>query len=143
MISNKFYVYLLISDLKKNTYIGATVDVKHRLRQHNKELSGGAIYTSDKVLEGEKWSVHCYISEFPTWQTALQFEWKWKQISRKLTKGYKTTLKNRIDALTQLLALKQSTSTAIPYDSWDKPPMINYLETNETVLLNTSSVLTE
>ena len=55
---DKFYVYLLISDLYQHSYIGATIDYNHRLRQHNKELVGGAIYTSNIVLRGEKWNIH-------------------------------------------------------------------------------------
>ena len=35
------YVYLLVST-KGNTYVGATVDLNRRLRQHNKEIKGGA-----------------------------------------------------------------------------------------------------
>jgi structure-specific endonuclease subunit SLX1 len=63
--------------------VGATVDVDRRLRQHNKELAGGAHATGMKVNKGETWQRICYVSGFPTWQAALQFEWRWKQISRK------------------------------------------------------------
>ena len=35
------YCYMLYTD-KNQTYIGATIDPDRRLRQHNKEISGGA-----------------------------------------------------------------------------------------------------
>ena len=127
---DKFYVYLLISDLYQHSYIGATIDYNHRLRQHNKELVGGAIYTSNIVLRGEKWNIHRFVSGFPTWQAALQFEWRWKQISRtvvkKQTTNKKMTIKIRMEALQILLSLNQSTSKAIPYSSWNSPPEINH-----------------
>ena len=77
------YVYLLVSS-DDATYVGATVDLDRRLRQHNKEIKGGAHATSAKVLKGETWVRACHVSGFPDWQAALQFEWRWKQISRNL-----------------------------------------------------------
>jgi len=46
-----FFVYLLLSSATRGqqTYIGATVDLDHRLRQHNKEIKGGAHATSIQV----------------------------------------------------------------------------------------------
>jgi len=40
-----WFCYLLISNDKKRTYIGSTVNIKRRLRQHNGEIKGGAKYT--------------------------------------------------------------------------------------------------
>ena len=48
------YVYLLLSS-DNATYIGATVDLDRRLRQHNKEIKGGAHATGAKVAKGETW----------------------------------------------------------------------------------------
>ena len=48
------YVYLLVST-NGNTYVGATVDLTRRLRQHNKEIKGGAHATGIKVEQGEIW----------------------------------------------------------------------------------------
>lgn len=61
---NEFYVYLL-ECTDKSTYVGATVDLDHRLRQHNKELVGGAHATSIKVVEGHAWERVCHITGFP------------------------------------------------------------------------------
>ena len=116
------FVYLLNSS-NNATYVGATVDLEKRLRQHNKEIKGGAYATGIKVEKGEKWERACYVEGFPDWQAALQFEWRWKQLSRKLpTKLF--PLKRRMMALKQLLELESSTSKAIPYSEWKTQPNI-------------------
>lgn len=118
-----FFVYLLVST-KGNTYVGATVDLDRRLRQHNKELKGGAHATSMKVEKGETWTRACHVAGFPDWPSALQFEWRWKQLSRKLPLKM-VPLERRMTALKQLLALTQTTSKAIPYSEWPSPPLVN------------------
>lgn len=117
------YVYLLLSS-DNATYVGATVDLERRLRQHNKEIKGGAHATGSKVEKGENWVRACHVSGFPDWSSALQFEWRWKQISRKLPqKMY--PLERRMIALKQLLALERPTSKAMAYTEWPSPPQIN------------------
>jgi predicted GIY-YIG superfamily endonuclease len=116
------FVYLLESS-NGATYVGATVDLDRRLRQHNKELSGGAHMTGTKVARGETWIRAAHVSGFPDWQAALQFEWRWKQLSRKLPARMEP-LKRRLLALKQLLALERSTSKAIPYVEWPAPPHV-------------------
>jgi len=103
------YVYLLQSD--KKTYIGATTDVKRRLRQHNRELKGGAKYTSQG-----NWTCVGYVSGFPTWKEALKFEWKWKQLSRSVPSAY--SLQRRLEALNLLIASGKSTTTSMPFGEW-------------------------
>jgi structure-specific endonuclease subunit SLX1 len=76
------FVYLLVST-SGSTYVGATVDLDRRLRQHNKEIKGGAHATGAKVAQGESWTRAAHVSGFPDWPAALQFEWRWKHISRK------------------------------------------------------------
>lgn len=117
-----FYVYLLLST-NNSTYIGATVDLNRRLRQHNKEISGGAIATTNKVLNGEAWVRVAHVEGFPDWQSALQFEWRWKQISRKLNKNM-IPLERRMLALKQLLALDRPTSKAKLYSEWPESPKV-------------------
>ena len=117
------FVYLLEST-KGATYVGATVDLERRLRQHNKELKGGAHTTSMKVAKGESWSRVCYVEGFPDWQAALQFEWRWKQLSRKLPAM--NPLKKRMMALKQLLDLERPTQKAKTYLEWTTPPMIQW-----------------
>ena len=117
-----FYVYLLEST-DKATYVGATIDVDRRLRQHNKEITGGAHATSAKVLKGEIWHRVCYVKNFPTWVAALQFEWRWKQLSRKLPMSM-IPIDRRKKALEQLLALERPTSKSVAYTEWVIPPEI-------------------
>jgi len=117
------YVYLLIST-KGNTYVGATVDLSRRLRQHNKEIKGGAHATGIKVSQGEIWTRAAHVSEFPNWQAALQFEWRWKQISRKYPLNM-NPLERRLNALKDLLALERPTSKAIAYSEWPVPPEVH------------------
>jgi structure-specific endonuclease subunit SLX1 len=117
------FVYLLEST-SGATYVGATIDVERRLRQHNKEIKGGAHATSMKVDKGETWTRICYVEGFPDWQAALQFEWRWKQLSRKLPNM--KPLKKRITALNQLLDLERPTQKAKSYAEWATPPLVQW-----------------
>jgi structure-specific endonuclease subunit SLX1 len=77
-----WFVYLLATTLAPSrTYVGATVDVERRLRQHNGQLKGGARATS-RVPGG--WYRVCYIKGFESKREALRFEWWWKRRSAKL-----------------------------------------------------------
>ena len=117
-----FYVYLLLSS-DNSTYVGATVDLERRLRQHNKEIKGGACATGIKVEKGETWIRAAHVEGFPDWQSALQFEWRWKQLTRKITlKCF--PLERRMMALKQLLALDRPTSKAKAYSEWPNPPQV-------------------
>ena len=118
------YVYLLVST-GGATYVGATVNLDRRLRQHNKEIKGGAHATSAKIARGETWTRHCYVAGFPDWTAALQFEWRWKQLSRKLPKRMNPH-DRRMKALDELLALERPTSKARAYSEWASPPSVIY-----------------
>ena len=116
------HVYLLVST-KGSTYVGATVDLERRLRQHNKEIKGGAHATGIKVSNGEIWTRAGYVSGFPDWQAALQFEWRWKQLSRKLPIKL-LPLERRMKALKELLALERPTAKAKSYAEWNTSPEV-------------------
>ena len=116
------YVYILQST-DGSTYVGATVNLERRLRQHNKEIKGGAHLTSAKVLKGETWKRVCYVSGFPDWSAALQFEWRLKQLSRKMSSKM-FPLERRMKALQELLSLERPTSKAMAYTEWISPPEI-------------------
>lgn len=131
-MSDKFYVYFLALDEcdmigtpGQKTYIGATVDLDRRLRQHNKEISGGAHATGAQVDKGSHWRRVCHVANFPTWQAALQFEWRWKNLSRrKDLLVIKDPIERRLKALDVLLSFDRSTSKAVPYSEWPVPPEI-------------------
>ena len=135
-----YYVYLLRANPSGATYVGATVDLSHRLRQHNREIKGGARATAARVSRGERWERVLYVEGFPDWSAALQFEWRWKHLSRKKGKGKgkgedkgedkgegedktksvqrSSPLERRMQALTQLLGLERATTNAIPFVDW-------------------------
>lgn len=119
-----WYVYLLVST-NNSTYIGATINLEHRLRQHNGEIKGGAVATSIKVKAGEVWKRACHVSGFPSWPAALQFEWRWKQLSRKLSQKM-FPLERRIQALIQLLKLEKPTTKSLPYSEWTTQPKVDF-----------------
>ncbi|MCJ7801928.1 MAG: GIY-YIG nuclease family protein [Candidatus Marinimicrobia bacterium] len=117
------FVYLLTST-HGSTYVGATVDLDRRLRQHNKEIKGGAHATGVKVAQGETWTRAAHVSGFPDWPATLQFEWRWKQISRKYP-AKMNPLERRMKALKDLLALERPTTKAIAYTEWLAPPEVH------------------
>ena len=121
------YVYLLMCT-DNATYVGATVDLNRRLRQHNGEIKGGAHATTSKVKKGKTWKRVCHVSGFPDWNATLQFEWRWKQISRKLEKNM-FPLERRMKALHQLLCLEQPTTKAKKYTEWEEQPTV-HIENN-------------
>ena len=132
------YVYILQST-DDCTYVGATVNLERRLRQHNKEIKGGAHLTSAKVLKGETWKRVCYVSGFPDWSAALQFEWRLKQLSRKMSSKM-FPLERRMKALQELLSLERPTSKAMAYTEWVSPPEIYWEDEKAQEYYYTSSI---
>ena len=112
-MQNSWYCYCLQSD-SKSTYIGATIEPDRRLSQHNRERSGGAKATG----RATGWKRICCVTGFPTQRDALQFEWKWKQLSKRETGS---PLEKRLKALTGLVNSEQSTQNATPFSSYDGP----------------------
>lgn len=123
-----YFVYF-IEATNGRTYIGATVDLDKRIRQHNKEIKGGAHATSMEVNKGHNWSYVCYLENCPTWSAALQCEWRWKYISRQIqkVKPYQIPKERRLEALEKLLSLDKPTSKAELYSSWLESPNVVYV----------------
>jgi predicted GIY-YIG superfamily endonuclease len=116
------FVYLLeCSD--GSTYVGATVDPDHRLRQHRGEIKGGAHATTMKIKQGHTWSRLLVVKGFPDWQSALQFEWAFKYYSRKYLK-IRNPLERRMNGLYDILHMERPTSKAMAYSEWPEPPEI-------------------
>ena len=118
------YCYLLYTN-EGQTYVGATVDPDRRLRQHNKELGGGAHATGIRVAQGLVWKRACVVS-LPEWRTALQFEWRWKQLGRTQCKGVRNPILRRLASLKTLLSLEKPTESAIPYEMYPEPLTITW-----------------
>lgn len=95
------FVYILREINGKRTYVGYTVNLERRLRQHNGELSGGAKYT-----RGRKWEFAAYLSGFPNKIIALQCEWKIKHSHNK------SGMNGRIEALQNIFLLEKLTSNS-------------------------------
>ncbi len=68
-------VYLI--KCSHRTYIGYTSDVSRRLRQHNREIKGGA-----RATRGGTWSLVCFVRGFQTIGAAMSYEWHWKHAAR-------------------------------------------------------------
>ena len=128
------YVYC-IQSTAGFTYVGATVDLDRRLRQHNGTLAGGARATKMRVDKGESWSRVCYVKNFPSWTAALQFEWRWKQLARRESRRLSSMEKRRV-ALDKLLAMERSTTAAIPFSDWDEPPVVVWETADDNVAVD-------
>lgn len=114
-VESMSFVYLLRAT-DGSTYVGATVDLQRRIRQHNREIQGGARYTGSKVERGHRWTRIAHIAGFPSWQAALQCEWRWKQLTRRQRSG--TPVYRRIAALVALMGLERATCNAVPFAEW-------------------------
>lgn len=108
------YCYILRNndDLHKNrTYNGYTNDPAHRIRQHNQEIKGGAIYT--KRYGSQSWEMYAVLRGFPDRQNALQCEWRIKHPARKRVRPVKyNNPEGRIVGLSEILHLDRWTSNS-------------------------------
>ena len=86
------------------------MDIDRRLLQHNQVQSGGA-----KATHGRQWTRLGHIIGFPHQRSALQFEWKWKNLSKKESGS---PVERRVKALIVLLNSEQSTSKATDYKEY-------------------------
>jgi predicted GIY-YIG superfamily endonuclease len=66
-----WFVYILESDDKRRTYVGATKRPNHRLRQHNGLISSGAKATR----RGRPWKRAILVKNLPDSHYALCLEW--------------------------------------------------------------------
>jgi structure-specific endonuclease subunit SLX1 len=112
----KCYLLATADGGSQKTYVGITPDLDRRLAQHNGEQSGGA-----KATHGRTWERICHVTGFPDHRAALQFEWRWKQISRRLTGS---PVDRRFEALQLLLGLDRPTTAAVPYSEYPAFPEV-------------------
>jgi len=71
--------YILQSTVVNKIYVGYTINVTHRLRQHNGEIVGGA----KKTKYGRPWRIICVIKGFFEVSAALRFEYRMQHGNRK------------------------------------------------------------
>ena len=86
--SDKWSCYIIKN--KNHTYVGVSNDVHKRLRAHNKEITGGAKYTTGV---GSGWEHICIIHGFRTKRESMQFEWALKHVPPRNAGGIKNRLK--------------------------------------------------
>jgi predicted GIY-YIG superfamily endonuclease len=111
-ISKIHYCYILRNrnppDVNR-TYNGYTVDPGKRIRQHNQEIKGGAIYT--KTWGNKSWEFCAILKGFPDHHNALQCEWRIKHPARKRVRPNRyNSPEGRIVGLNEILKLEQWTS---------------------------------
>jgi structure-specific endonuclease subunit SLX1 len=87
--------YCIISENNNRTYVGATNNFNKRIRQHNREISGGA-----KATSGYIWRPFIIIKGFVTRNDLLSFEWHFKHVKNLNIKGGKD---RRLKALNIIL----------------------------------------
>lgn len=110
--SDPWYCYILRNKTPNYahlTYNGSTNNPKRRLRQHNCEISGGAVYT--KKAPGN-WEIYFLMTGFPDHKNALSCEWRIKHTEGKpRTKRppHHSGIKGRIFAMNEILKLDQWT----------------------------------
>ncbi|KAH9258668.1 hypothetical protein BASA81_003170 [Batrachochytrium salamandrivorans] len=119
-----FSVYLLTPRTTEGflckSYVGFTTNLSRRLRQHNREIKGGAKKTS----RHEDWEFVCHVTGFPSQTAALQFEWMWQhplqsKLSRQVVRaemvgrkgvGRSGSVKRKLGELVWLLGLEERSS---------------------------------
>lgn len=79
--NKEWCVYLLTNSFNRSSYVGCTNRIRHRLRQHNGELAGGARATSRHGFVD--WRVQVRVDHIPSKTDALSLERLWKIESRK------------------------------------------------------------
>lgn len=132
---SQYYCYMIINENnnKIKNYIGFTTDPKKRIRQHNRELKGGAKYTS----KYDNWKYLFIIGGFKSKQEALQCEWKLKHPYNKYLGNYK----KRINYLDKILKIgnkfTKNTKQEIRYeDTYFLYININYKKLFEHLLFD-------
>ncbi len=105
MIKAKYFVYLLKSEVSNCTYIGYTIDIFRRLKQHNGIIATGG---AKKTRKNRPWKVVMYVS-FEFERTAMQYEFCLHH-----TKRYRRTsgVLNKMKIMKALLQQERICSTA-------------------------------
>lgn len=96
------YCLVLKENDRDCTYIGFTLNMRRRLRQHRRCIKGGAKCTHRRL--SCDWVVAAIVHGFLTAREARQFEWAWKR----LRGGNKTSpVTRRLQAMKTLMMRNQ------------------------------------
>ena len=114
-MSKKYYIYIIKAINKDRFYIGYTVDLIRRLKQHNREIKGGARATSRDM-----WSFLILI-KCDTWtkNQALSFEWHLKSHKRGWKSEISDPIERRFDLLKRTLVHEKFKD--LTFDIWINP----------------------
>ena len=111
--TSKYCCYMLSNNDGK-TYIGSTNNFKRRIRQHNKEITGGARYTSI-FMTPDGWKPVIIINGFKTHSNALSFEWRMKRYKNSMGKLKRVCgLIKRIENLFEIIKSNKVTNNCCP-----------------------------
>lgn len=105
-----YYCYILYNDKNTLTYVGITNNLTRRIRQHNTEIEGGAIYTTRMVRKhGVSWKFLCAFTfdssvSFDR-NVAMSVEWHLKFAAR-TRKGYRSHV-GRLQSIPFVLSNKK------------------------------------
>jgi predicted GIY-YIG superfamily endonuclease len=132
---DKLWFNYVIFESKKKTYIGSTVNIERRLRQHNNIIKGGAKYTRNGI-----WEYYCILYDINhTKNTALSYEWHLKHVKLKYynpkikrKKALEFFLKNKIKSkYDHILFVSKKYIHLTPFVS--NKVFIIYLDTTDTI----------
>jgi predicted GIY-YIG superfamily endonuclease len=88
--------YCIVSENNNRTYVGATNNFDKRIRQHNRELTGGA-----KATCGYTWRPLLLITGFDSRNELLSFEWHFKHVKNLNIRGGVNRRLQALEILTQ------------------------------------------
>ncbi len=123
----------MLNATTRATYVGVTVDLNHRLRQHNAEIKGGASATTTVVKALQKrnkeagitaivrpWQRMLHVRGFPSQGEVLRFEWRWKNLTKAESRKTDPVVR-RYRALRRLLSLEKATALGQLYSGYTAP----------------------
>lgn len=124
MTTQQHYCYILFNKTNNCTYNGYTTDLTRRLRQHNKQLAGGARYTTTRCKPGfAGWEYLAHVtSTDPSFdkKKALSLEWHIKYPNNRRPRPAEFTgAQGRLKGLS--MALQNPKFQGITFDIWTHP----------------------
>lgn len=102
----RWTLYCITQSNRMRTYVGITVNLDRRLRQHNGLIKGGA-----KATMGGNWQLLYTIAGFPNKKTIMQWEWRLHRKPKRRTASCACC--RRLHALKQARAMERVSSKAI------------------------------